>query len=240
LVEDQEVNQMLAVELLERWGFRADVVDNGLEALDAMGRTEYGLVLMDCQMPGMDGFEATQAIRRAEPAGRRVPIIAMTANAMLGDRERCLEAGMDDYISKPIDPQKVLDTIQRWLPMGPMDESPPTPSVAVAAPYMDEGQLRSLVGNDPVKLRKYLRLFVTSAEPTLHALDAAVRTRDQAGLRRHAHNLRGSSANIGAAEMALAAGQLEQLPAEDWGRAENLRTHLWQTYTRTRAYADAI
>ena len=240
VVEDQEVNQMLAVELLERWGFRADVVDNGLEALAAMGRTEYGLVLMDCQMPGMDGFEATQAIRRAEPAGRRVPIIAMTANAMVGDRERCLEAGMDDYISKPIDPVKVFDTIKRWLPTSPADEPPSTPPVAVAPPYLDEGQLRSLVGNDPVKVRKYLRLFVTTAEPTLHALDAAVRARDEAGLRRHAHKLRGSSANIGAAKLALVAAELEQLAAEDWGRAEDLRTHLWQTYTQTRAYADAI
>jgi HPt (histidine-containing phosphotransfer) domain-containing protein len=110
----------------------------------------------------------------------------------------------------------------------------------VAAPYLDEGQLRSLVGNDSVKVRKYLQLFVTSAEPTLRALDAAVRTRDEAGLRRHAHKLKGSSANIGAAEMALAAAELEQLPVEDWGRAEDLRTHLWKTYTQTRAYADAI
>jgi len=110
LAEDNAVNQKVALIHLRKFGFSADVVNNGREALEAM-QAGYDLVLMDIQMPEMDGYESARAIRKA---GYGLPIIAMTANAMKGDQEKCLEAGMDDYLSKPINPKEMLDKIEEW------------------------------------------------------------------------------------------------------------------------------
>ena len=115
VVEDNVVNQKVAARLLEKEGYRCDVVANGLEALEALGRIRYDLVLMDCQMPEMDGFEATRHIRKSEGDGRRTPIIAMTANAFQGDRDRCLAAGMDDYISKPVQKKLLYQLLDNYL-----------------------------------------------------------------------------------------------------------------------------
>jgi CheY-like chemotaxis protein len=115
LAEDNEVNQRIAVKMLERLGSRVDVAANGKEALEMLERRPYDLVFMDCQMPDMDGFQATAEIRRRHLAGRRLPIIAMTANAMAGDRDRCLAAGMDDYITKPASLQDLRTALNRWL-----------------------------------------------------------------------------------------------------------------------------
>ncbi len=119
LVEDNPVNQLVATKMLKKLGCQADIAGNGREALEALSRGAYDLVLMDCQMPEMDGFEATRSIRAGEPEGRRQPIIAMTALAMSGDRERCLAAGMDDYLSKPVKIEALRETLQRWSPASP-------------------------------------------------------------------------------------------------------------------------
>jgi CheY-like chemotaxis protein len=117
LAEDYELNQKLAVRLLERVGYRCDVVENGAQALAALETEAYDLVLMDCQMPEMDGFEATRRIRARETErGGHVPIVAMTANAMKGDRERCLAVGMDDYLSKPIHVEALYEVLEKYLP----------------------------------------------------------------------------------------------------------------------------
>jgi len=105
--------------MLEKLGLRVDVVGTGQEAVDALGRVPYDLVLMDCQMPELDGYAATEAIRNAEPAERHVPIVAMTASAMQGDRERCLTAGMDDYVPKPVTRATLVATVAHWLGTDP-------------------------------------------------------------------------------------------------------------------------
>ncbi|MCP9449422.1 MAG: response regulator [Nitrospira sp.] len=116
LVEDNPVNQKVAVKMLEKLGCRVDVAGNGKEAVEAMERIRYALVFMDCQMPEMDGFEATSVIRGREGADRHTPIVAMTANAMAEDREQCLKAGMDDFVSKPVTAQALTAVLNRWLP----------------------------------------------------------------------------------------------------------------------------
>jgi CheY-like chemotaxis protein len=119
LVEDNPVNMRIATMFLDKLGCSVETATNGLQALDTL--TEHGqtfdVVLMDCQMPVMDGYQATAELRRREAAGHRVPIIALTAHAMQGDRERCLEAGMDDYLSKPIRPEELAAAVLRWLPL---------------------------------------------------------------------------------------------------------------------------
>jgi signal transduction histidine kinase/CheY-like chemotaxis protein len=116
VAEDNPTNQLLAQKLLERWGYRTEIVGNGREAVEAARRVTFAAILMDCQMPQMDGFEATAAIRQAEGQSRRTPIIALTAHAMSADRERSLRAGMDDYLSKPVDPDLLRRVLSRWLP----------------------------------------------------------------------------------------------------------------------------
>ena len=129
VAEDNIINQHVALGILKRMGLRADAVANGAEALKALEALPYDLVLMDVQMPEMDGMEATRRIRdpRSAVSNPRIPIIAMTAHAMQGDRERCLQGGMDDYVSKPVSPRALAEALDRWLPPGPATKADPGP-----------------------------------------------------------------------------------------------------------------
>jgi CheY-like chemotaxis protein len=116
LAEDNAINQTIAKHLLERLGCQVDLATDGIQAVARCAERPYDAVFMDCQMPNMDGYSATESIRRQKQDGYRIPIIAITAHAMAGDRERCLAAGMDDYLTKPLQPKDLARVVERWLP----------------------------------------------------------------------------------------------------------------------------
>jgi len=131
VVEDSPVNRVVAVSVLERCGYHVHVVNDGREALQALSSQRYDAVLMDCQMPDVDGYQATEELRRRERGSSyHTPVIAMTAHAMVGDRERCLAAGMDDYVSKPVRSQVLAEILERWIPTIAEHETNGTPSAA--------------------------------------------------------------------------------------------------------------
>jgi two-component system sensor histidine kinase/response regulator len=239
VAEDNAVNQRVAIGMLERLGCRADVVASGEEAVEAVSRTPYDLVLMDCQMPGMDGYQAASEIRRRESPGRRVPIIALTADAMGGDRERCLGAGMDDYVSKPVERRRLEEALRRWLPATPSDDIPPDAAAEPASngPIRLE-QLRAIVGNDHSGLRRYLELYVSTGETLLRQISVALSAGEAEDVRRLAHTIKGASGNVGADEVAALAARLEHVTGEaEW---HGLVQELEASFGRASAYARSL
>ena len=129
VAEDNPVNQLVATRMLEKLGYRADVAANGAEAVEALTRIDYAAVLMDCQMPELDGFEATREIRRRQALPRRTPVIAMTASATESDRDKCFDADMDDYISKPVRLAELAAVLTRWVPLASVSPAPASTDV---------------------------------------------------------------------------------------------------------------
>ncbi len=233
LAEDNPVNQRVAVRMLNKLGYAVDVVDNGALAVAAVASGDYALVLMDCQMPEMDGFNATAAIRRAETASHhRIPVIAMTANALQGDREQCLAAGMDDYIAKPIDLARLASLLTAWQPKVAM-KAPPAPSAVQPAPTIDVGliaidmkRLTDMFGDDYPVINEMLTVFQESLQPLRERLKRGVRGREDT-LKTIAHEIRGAAANVGAQPLAELAGQLERTAANDnWHEIEPLAARI--------------
>jgi signal transduction histidine kinase/DNA-binding response OmpR family regulator len=247
VAEDHVINQLVAVGLLERLGYRAEVVSNGREAVEAVARTRYDLVLMDCQMPEMDGFEATRAIR-AQEDGRRIPILALTADATDQVREHCHEAGMDDYLSKPVDRKLLRAALLRWLPPDTDDvarpaDPPPVGSFGQAAPpaILELGPLTALVGEDRVAIGRYLDLFTSTTADLLGDIGAGVRRRELDVVHRLAHTLKGACGNVGAEEMAALALSLETaVLGEQWDTAGRLCIELNDCFARTRVVAGSL
>ncbi len=205
VAEDNPVNQKLAVRQLKRLGIEADAVVNGLEALEALSRTPYDLVLMDCQMPRMDGFEATRQIRLREGHVKHTPIVALTANALQGDRDRCLDAGMDDYLAKPVSEIDLASALERWLPTAePKGRVEPVEAKTIA-------YLRQLGGADENFLHDLIVLYIDDAALRLSAIRAAIESGDPTELTSAAHALMSSAGNIGAMEVRAIAETIEQI-----------------------------
>ena len=218
VVEDNQVNQMVAVGLLESAGYTTDVVGDGEQAVLAVAPGhEYAAVLMDCRMPRLDGFDATGTIRAQEPPGERVPIIAMTASALEGEEARCLAAGMDDFLTKPVDPVRLLRVVRQWVGDGadvpglapePTPPEPPSPGV------VDLARMRMLdeMRRDGTSLfERASANFVQHAPGSLADIRAAVSAADPVGLLASAHRLKGSATNLGLPALGEAAGALEEL-----------------------------
>jgi signal transduction histidine kinase/DNA-binding response OmpR family regulator len=215
LVEDNPVNREVAIGMLESLGCRADAADNGWQAIEAMNSCVYDAVLMDCQMPVMDGLSAAAEIRRreADSGVARVPIIALTANAMEGDRQRCLSAGMDDFISKPFTQQQLAAQLQRWLSVRTLPD--PERREAPRPPLIDVGVLRNIAAlGRPGLLDSLIDLYLRHAPSLLTAVEAAAVNRQTERMSDALHNFRSSTSNLGGARLALAAKECEVLVRE--------------------------
>jgi CheY-like chemotaxis protein len=230
LAEDNAVNQKLASRLLEKRGHQVKAVSCGAEAVEAARQNQYDAILMDIEMPEMDGFEATRRIRIYEAAsGRRTPIIAMTAHAMKGDRERCLAAGMDDYVSKPLRPAELFRTLESIVagPETAPPESRPEPPAAqeepAPEPLIDRQKLLESFGNDEDLLREVIDVFVGEYPSLLSAIDTAFAAHDREQLRQSAHKLKGAIAPF-SREGAYPVGcQIEKSAATaNWDELEKL------------------
>nr|WP_232531511.1 response regulator [Microlunatus antarcticus] len=219
VVEDNELNQLVARGLVERLGFQTDVARDGLEALEALGRQTYDVVLMDCHMPVMDGFAATRRIREAERGHARTPVVAITASALVSDRERCLGAGMDDYVAKPIDPDVLAEVLDRWAPPphedGPLAarDDPADLSLVEDLGHIDADQIEGLAElrtpDGGSLLATFISSFTRRAEDRLAAIRDCVGRGDDEALAMAAHELKGSAATIGAVRVAALCGELE-------------------------------
>ncbi len=239
VVEDNTINQMVAMGLVSRLGFDAEVVSNGQQAVEAVARTAYDAILMDCNMPVMDGYEATAAIRHLEGDPGRVRIIAMTASALAGDRERCLAAGMDDYVAKPV---KQRDLAQVLHISGPEGAGEPTTARVTSDPVENRQleSLRALDGGDGRFLASLVDSFAASSVQALRTLASAVEAGDRDSLAREAHRLRGAASTLGAGSVAAVCAQLESLPAPlDVPAARLLVTRIERELGRVRAIFQA-
>lgn len=253
LAEDNATNQKLALRLLARMGYRADVAANGLEALQALERQTYDVVLMDMQMPEMDGLETTRHIHQRWPGEQHPYVIAMTANAMEGDREMCLAAGMDDYISKPIRVEALIQALERgsadvYLRRIDRDtdqaQGGKETAGTVSQGYLDPAaldNLRDTTGGDPAFLAELIDTFLEDAPPLLNNLQQALGKEDAAGVRLAAHSLKSNGADFGATTFSALCQQLELLgKSGQLTGAEALLSRINEEFENVKAALEAI
>ena len=222
VVEDNNTNQAVARGMLAKFGIDIDVADNGREAISALTQLPYDLVFMDCQMPVMDGFTATDRIRDTQSSVRdhTIPVIAMTANAMQGDRNRCLEAGMDDYIAKPVDPAKLDRVLQQWLPercrqltaavTAIQDEATGPGSEEGSEPLFDHAAMSQRLMEDETLIKTVAETFLIDLPINFEHLKSALESGDLKQATAMAHKIKGSSANVGGMQLSASAEIMEQ------------------------------
>jgi len=268
LAEDNVVNQKVAVRMLQKLGYQVDIVGNGLDAIEALARTSYDLILMDCQMPEMDGLEATRKIREAEraklkekvekenvgnnepretsppsnisrfPSPSRMPIIALTANALPEDREDCFKAGMDDFLAKPVRLEELSTMISKWLPQqipskesnSPMPANTRQDSTA-RPPCLDEtilNNLKALGGDDdPEFFLTVIDQFLSDLPRHLENIKQSIERQDSEALIKAAHACKGSSRSIGATWLAEISYALELMGREGTMEATTAKFEEW-------------
>ncbi len=244
LVEDNEVNQLVAGAMLEHWQVEYVIAANGQEAVEKWREHKPDLILMDCQMPVMDGYEATRTIRTQEKKPQRIPIIALTANGTQGDREKCFSAGMDDYLTKPFKEDDMHSMLGKWLGKATMQgnttkevrEMDPTVS------YMNKVVLRNLqqfLNED--KLHALLSRYILDSASIIQQLDGALASSNQDEARRMVHSLKSTSANVGAMPLSELAKELEDLARAGQLDAMSTRTAaLKDCFAQTQTSIDAM
>lgn len=222
LVEDNQVNQAVALAMLAKAGYKADVAANGREALEALEQIPYNIVLMDCQMPEMDGFTATRKLRSPDSTvlNRSVPVIAMTANAMAGDRERCMASGMDDYLSKPVKPKELVNILEKWLDRGvhtlesPFIQDETVDHQVQEKPdnqVFDKADLLDRVGDSEILMEEIITIALEDIPRQLQQLEDALLAKDCSRIRQVSHAIKGCAANISAKKLQEGSGLMEHL-----------------------------
>ena len=230
LAEDNMINQKVALRQLAKLGYHADAVANGNEVIEALQRFPYNIILMDCQMPDLDGYEATRQIRREQM--RPIHIIAMTANAMQGDREKCLAAGMDDYVTKPVKTEELEAALARYRPV-----VSPVVVPAETETLVDLGQLRDAADGDPAEMRLLATLFLEQADELMPRLAEALAEGSAKEVNSLAHKLAGSSASCGMAALVPVLRALEQMgKTGDLRVAGECHERVLTTFERTRQF----
>jgi PAS domain S-box-containing protein len=254
LAEDNTVNQQVALGLLQKLGYRADAVADGTEVLESLKRIRYDIVFMDCQMPHLDGYETTRRIRlleqkRTTPFDWKTPvhIIAMTANAMEGDREKCLNAGMNDYLSKPVRKNELKAALDRQgeiQPQGLADSSAKSKSetnsvrsdTSLPEVLVDIDRLRDVTDDEPERMQQLINLYLTQAVPMLDGLDEAIQTNSSDDVARIAHKFVGSSVSCGVEAFTRSLRELERLGHEgDLSGAPALLDDVREKFPRVRS-----
>ncbi|MEH2220726.1 MAG: ATP-binding protein [Nostoc sp.] len=232
LTEDNLVNQKIALKQLQSLGYSADVANNGKEALHLLEKIPYDLILMDCQMPILDGLETTKQIHRWQESnfasGRRPVVVAMTANAMKEDQQMCLDAGMDDYLSKPVMKEKLAATLEHWARMifrveetDILDRTVSTTNIGSVDLPIDWERLHQLSENNPEFELELLQIFIEDIQPRLEVVKIAIASHDFDQIALQSHQIKGASVNIGATTMHLLAEKLEQLAYNQEDRGTN-------------------
>lgn len=230
LAEDNPVNQKVALKILEKLGYSAVPVENGMEAVRELGKSVYDLVLMDIQMPKMDGFEATRVIRDPQSSvlNHEVPVIAMTAHAMEGDRDNCIQAGMDDYIAKPVKPEMLTEMIEKVLSgVFIYETKKSTAETKKGLSVFDRSVLRESLGDDLELIKEIVELFKSNADEIMTSLKNAALEEDIETIRSSAHSLKGSSGNIGAKALGETMKNIEKACSD--GDANEIRTMIRQS-----------
>jgi two-component system sensor histidine kinase/response regulator len=252
LVEDNPVNQKVAVSYLRKFGFAVDVATNGREAIEAVYRNCYDLVLMDCQMPEMDGYEATATIRACEARGEiahRTPIIAMTASAMSGDREHCFAVGMDDYLAKPIEPSKLREVVSRWCDGGkkyavPRRNGKPRAAKESLNAAVDDSALAefaNLETENPGFLADLIELFLQDTAQSVARLRTLAAKNNLREINFLAHKIKGSSGTFGAKYLSRLCQELEQsCRADDLSAARRLTLEVQNEFARVKEHFQTI
>jgi CheY-like chemotaxis protein/HPt (histidine-containing phosphotransfer) domain-containing protein len=242
LAEDNKVNQMVACGILRMAGHSVEVAQDGTEVSPMMANKSFDVVLMDVQMPEMDGFQATAAIREREKStGAHTPVIAMTAHALAGDKERCLAAGMDDYLSKPVSPEALYEALERWFGAGNGEISPTRANVVTSHAVDREvivwdrlGLLRRLMGDHHLTT-KVTEGFLADIPLQIQVLREFLEVGDISGCERQAHSIKGASASVGAERLRKVAGELEKAgSAGDLGAVRNHMVVLEAEFFRLR------
>jgi CheY-like chemotaxis protein/HPt (histidine-containing phosphotransfer) domain-containing protein len=218
------INQEVAVAMLNRLGYRANLVASGLEVLQALRESDYDVVLMDCEMPEMDGYEATRRIREGQTGMRNphIPIIALTADAMSGDQDKSLQAGMDDYLAKPVEPWHLAEALEKWLILSTGGDKVRSPTYQVSAKtpaVFDQEELLARLMGDKSLAGRVVAGFLSDVPQQLRTLKNKLDAGDAQGARLQAHTLKGAAATMSAevlralsseAQEAAAAGELSR------------------------------
>ena len=249
IVEDNLTNQKVATLLLARLGLESQIANNGKEAVDLYSdaNNHFSVILMDCHMPEMDGFEASVAIRKLERlSGRYTPIIAVTALAMAGDRERCIAAGMDDYLPKPIDPERLRAKLNHWMRADVLYQQqkhhrrflrPQSPLAVLEPDPINLQELEDFYGCE--QLTEMLRLFQTDTADMLVRLETFLEEKNARAVAGLAHELKAGSASIGAKQLARVAMLMEQaVVQEDWAEASQLLDSFKKSFLKFQSFVE--